>query len=403
MDKLKVFDAYPRPAEEFRVRTISGALISLVCGVVILVLVLGEFQYYRTVQVHPEITLDRKPGGNLNITFNITFPAIGCAYLGVDTIDINGNHQLDVTHGVFKQRLTSSGKPLQMRPRRELVDQRPVDSEQNQEQQGPQDAEAAQEQQQQQSKDGKKERCGDCYGAASASIRCCNTCSQLVRAYQDKGWVLDRDSVPVCAQELNTAEMKEQTRAKEGCQLYGYVTVSKVMGNFHIAPGVSDQTGFTHTHSVSMLPRDINVTHIIHSLSFGDAFPGQSNPLDGRVVVDEKGALHAQYFVNVVPTSYEYGDGRALTSSQFSVSTHRSYINLDKTSHNLAGTPGVYFSYDMSPIAISYREYRRSFAHFLTGVCAIVGGVFTIASFFDKVVYRGMHTFKEKVDLGKNF
>ena len=33
--------------------------------------------------------------------------------------------------------------------------------------------------------------------------------------------------------------------------------------------------------------------------------------------------------------------------------------------------------YDMSPMMVQITEHRRSFLHFLTGVCAIVGGVFT--------------------------
>ena len=33
--------------------------------------------------------------------------------------------------------------------------------------------------------------------------------------------------------------------------------------------------------------------------------------------------------------------------------------------------------YDLSPMMVQITEHRRSFLHFLTGVCAIVGGVFT--------------------------
>ena len=33
--------------------------------------------------------------------------------------------------------------------------------------------------------------------------------------------------------------------------------------------------------------------------------------------------------------------------------------------------------YDLSPMLVQITEHRRSFFHFLTGVCAIVGGVFT--------------------------
>jgi hypothetical protein len=35
------------------------------------------------------------------------------------------------------------------------------------------------------------------------------------------------------------------------------------------------------------------------------------------------------------------------------------------------------------------------------GVCAIIGGVFTVSSLLDGAVYRGLRTFQAKVELGK--
>jgi len=397
MDKLKAFDAYPRPAEEFRVRTLSGAVISLLCGLIITILVWGELLYYLKVTVVPEITLDQYRNERLNVTFDITFPHVGCALLGVDTMDVSGNHQLDIKHGVFKQRLSPTGENIAT-PRREFVDTRPSDKEK----------EAARVREREiatgtDDPNEEKKECGDCYGAKSATIQCCNTCDELQKAYEAKGWVLNRDNVPQCVKEMNTEEMQAQVAAKEGCRVYGFVTVDKVAGNFHIAPGMSTQGGSQHIHSTSMVPDDVNVSHTIHSLSFGMSYPGQVNPLDGHTELDPQGAMMSQYFLNVVPTTYTYRDGRVLITNQFSVTTHSHKVDMVEARRRGSGTPGMYITYDMSPIAITYREFQRSFAHFLTGVCAIVGGVFTIMGFFDKIVYHGTHSFKEKVELGKTF
>ena len=413
MDKLKAFDAYARPAEEFRVRTVSGALISLVCSVVITVLVLGELRYYLAVQVRPEITLDQSLGERLNISFDVTFPHVGCAFLGVDTMDISGNHQLDITHGVYKQRLSRTGEVL-ADPRRGGVDERPSENERQAKaerdralaaglEEPTEDEKRAEEDSAAAAAAAAAERCGDCYGAQSETVRCCNTCEEVRRAYSAKGWLLNPDNVPQCVAEMNTKEMKRQAKGHEGCRVYGFVTVNKVAGNFHIAPGESSQGGFQHIHSTSMVPDDVNVTHTIHSLAFGAAFPGQVNALDGHTEVDRTGAMRTQYFVNVVPTTYTYRSGRTLASNQFSATINSQKVDMAEARQRGAGTPGLYVSYDMSPIAITYREYQRTFAHFLTGICAIVGGVFTITSLFDKAVYRGMHSLKEKVDLGKTF
>jgi len=61
---------------------------------------------------------------------------------------------------------------------------------------------------------------------------------------------------------------------------------------------------------------------------------------------------------------------------------------------------GFFFMYDLSPIMVQFTEHRRSLAHFLTGVCAIIGGVFTVAGIIDSFVYS-IHTLQKKIELGK--
>ena len=38
---------------------------------------------------------------------------------------------------------------------------------------------------------------------------------------------------------------------------------------------------------------------------------------------------------------------------------------------------------------VQYREEYKSFTHFLTSVCAIVGGVFTVSGLIDSFIYHG--------------
>jgi hypothetical protein len=42
---------------------------------------------------------------------------------------------------------------------------------------------------------------------------------------------------------------------------------------------------------------------------------------------------------------------------------------------------GVHFFYDFYPIAVEYSEKKASFFQFLTSVCAIIGGVFTVSRY----------------------
>ena len=48
-----------------------------------------------------------------------------------------------------------------------------------------------------------------------------------------------------------------------------------------------------------------------------------------------------------------------------------------------------------------FKEERSSFLSFLTSVCAIVGGVFTISGIVDAFIFHGGQVIKKKVDLGK--
>ena len=58
-------------------------------------------------------------------------------------------------------------------------------------------------------------------------------------------------------------------------------------------------------------------------------------------------------------------------------------------------------SYDLSPIKVVIVEQRSSFLHFLTNVCAIVGGVFTVSGIVDAVWYTGQKIVRKKMELGK--
>lgn len=59
---------------------------------------------------------------------------------------------------------------------------------------------------------------------------------------------------------------------------YGFLEVNKVAGNFHFAPGKSFQQ-YVHVHDLQSFGLDnINMTHYIRHLSFGEDYPGIVNP-----------------------------------------------------------------------------------------------------------------------------
>ena len=142
--------------------------------------------------------------------------------------------------------------------------------------------------------------------------------------------------------------------------------------------------------------KKFDMSHEITKLSFGEAFPGVVNPLDG-VKRDMQGdAGMYQYFLKVVPTAFS-GAARMTSTNQFAVTDHFKQVDAEEGRH----LPGVFFFYDLSPIKVNILERRDSVLSFATNLCAIVGGVFAVFGILDATVHRGGKALRAKIDLGK--
>jgi len=109
------------------------------------------------------------------------------------------------------------------------------------------------------------------------------------------------------------------------------------------------------------------------------------------------------YYAKVVPTAYDYINGEALKTNQFSVTEHYRPLrtNAGGMGGDGGGLPGVFFFYELSPIMVRFEERKKSFFHFITQLCAILGGVFTVAGMVDRLVYSSMRHLQKKLDVGK--
>lgn len=387
---LSALDAFPKVNEDFFKKTMSGGVITVITCLLMGILFLGELQGYLTTQTDNQLVVDTSRGAHIDINFDVEFPRMPCSWLSLDAMDISGEMHLDVaTHSIQKQRISAAGKPVSEPEHHDVLHTR---------------------------KDTKKanvtNKCGSCYGAESATLTCCNTCEEVRQAYQTKGWVLNNLSgIEQCKDDGYLNAVKEQEG--EGCHIWGQLTVNKVAGNFHFAAGHSYQQGSMHIHDMApFTDKTLDFSHTIRALSFGKPYPGMKNPLDNVSQMTPRAASKPedkakkaatgmyQYFLKVVPTEYVDLKGSSTNSNQFSVTE-----NFRESADAHAGgrsLPGVFFFYDLSPIKVTIKQKKSSFLHFLTNVCAIVGGMFALSGLIDGTVYHAEQVIRKKIELGKH-
>ncbi|XP_067046428.1 endoplasmic reticulum-Golgi intermediate compartment protein 3-like isoform X1 [Acropora muricata] len=375
---LKRFDAYPKTLEDFRIKTFGGGAVTVISGLLMFVLFVSELSFYLSTEVTPELYVDTSRGQKLRINLDVLFPKLPCVYLSIDAMDVSGEQQIDVMHSILKRRMDVDGNPIDENAEKgDLGDK---------------------------SHEAKEilkldeNRCESCYGAETSDQMCCNTCEDVREAYRKKGWALSEvDNIKQCTRE--GWKDKLETQRNEGCLVTGHLEVNKVAGNFHFAPGKSFQQHHVHVHDLQPFgSTQFNLTHHIRHLSFGNEYPGITHPLDGTAVAAEETGIMYQYFVKIVPTVYRRLNGEVVNTNQFSVTKHKRVVRQVTGEH---GLPGVFVLYEFSPMVVQYTENRRSFMHFLTGLCAIVGGIFTVAGLIDSMIYHSSRALQKKIDLGK--
>jgi len=151
-----------------------------------------------------------------------------------------------------------------------------------------------------------------------------------------------------------------------------------------------------HVHEFNL--RDVsdgfNTSHSIHRLEFGERVAGVRSPLEGTTKIVKHGTYMFHYSIKLVPTLYTPTRGQAVYTHQYS--TTDSEKNVMVRPGELAGLPGVFLVYEFTPFMVQKIEKAVPLSHFLTSVCAIVGGIFTVAGIIDAVLYRSLRQLVQK-------
>ncbi|KAK1748992.1 endoplasmic reticulum-Golgi intermediate compartment family protein [Skeletonema marinoi] len=378
-DYFRSIDTHSPISSEFRVRTLSGALISIFTLVLTIYLIGSEYTYNLTPTFLDHVHVMPQSPDGLEVEFDITFQHIPCALLATDANDPTGQSQsfhIDKNHRVWKHRLDKNGNTAAKESKDDSTD-------------------AAQQQQQKQGEELEKPM-------MKKIDECCNTCDDVKRAYRRKSWhVPDISKITQCAHMLRASNEEG-----EGCNVHGKIALSTGGGNLHFAPDrqwekegadkVQNPLGglFLDLNSIIEMFNDayeqFNVSHTVNKLTFGRSMPDEvrnslnlTSQLDGvsRTVADGYGMF--QYYLQVIPTKYQFLNGTSIETFQYSVTEHTRHV--DPGSNR--GLPGVFFFYEVSALHVEFEEYVRGYSHFFTGVCAAVGGAFTVMGMLDRKMF----------------
>merc|ERR1740130_2503972 len=189
----------------------------------------------------------------------------------------------------------------------------------------------------------------------------------------------------------------------EGCQLTGSLQISRVPGNFRIS-AKSDSHSFN--------TRVMNVSHHVDKLVFGAI--NEAGRLKQVMPMEERSSLFStsfmmhqelatlKHYLKVVPYQYNFLDGERHHTYLYKANYNEyrprklEWFEGKADAHiDTALVPNAVFHYDISPVMVVVREETQAFATFVTKICAVIGGIYTVIGLIDNVIYHGGQSIKK--------
>ncbi|CAG7882870.1 unnamed protein product [Brassica rapa] len=478
--KLKSVDFYRKIPRDLTEASLSGAGLSIVAALVMMLLFGMELSSYLEVTTTTAVVVDKSSDGDfLRIDFNISFPALSCEFASLDVNDVLGTNRLNITKTVRKfpidPHLKATGGEFHsglashhINHGEEIKQEFPDGAIQlsnggfeslshhfpllivnfnapwcywsNRLKPSWEKAATIIKQRYDPDTDGRvllgnvdcteePALCRRNHIQGYPSIRIFRKGSDLKEDHghhEHESYYGDRDteSIVKMVDELvapihpethklaldwgisnDTAKLLKKAPVTGGCRVEGYVRVKKVPGNLVIS---------AHSGAHSFDSSQMNMSHVVTHLSFGRMidtrlltdlkrllpYLGQSHDkLDEKAFINqhEFGAnVTIEHYLQIVKTEVitrRYGQEHSLIEEH----EYTAHSSITQTYY----LPVAKFHFELSPMQILITENPKSFSHFITNLCAIIGGVFTVAGIIDSVLHNTIRLIK-KVELGKN-
>ena len=285
MRALKRLDVYPKTLEDFREQTTTGAVVSVITLLFVVWLFVSEVSLFVAHEVDPELFVDTERSDKIRINLDVYFPSMPCSAFSPSTPwtrPASSSSTSPTTSSKSGSAKASPSEwsantshreatllpppppllpllPLLLLPRHHYLLLLPLLL---------------------------PPFLLPLPAVAVATAPRRGRSSAATRARRCARRIASEDGPLPTRTEFRSATARGFQRASprrvgEGCQVYGYLLVNKVAGNFHFSPGKSFQSGGAHVHDYGLFHQSyFNLSHTINSLSFGVQFPGVVNPLD---------------------------------------------------------------------------------------------------------------------------
>jgi hypothetical protein len=104
--------------------------------------------------------------------------------------------------------------------------------------------------------------------------------------------------------------------------------------------------------------------------------------------------LRSTFTMTAVPSIFEsdFGFGDWFSTEVFQLKVHMD--------HQLGSQENIImFNYKVNAVAVNYSNSRENLAQFMINICAIIGGVFTVAGIVDSIIHKSSKMiFKESIN-----
>lgn len=344
---LRRFDGFTKLADDYRIGTVSGGILSLCALITTIAVFVVQIRGFLNPKLKQMFMLDtRRPVGpdgktispkyqtGLQINFQISFPHAPCYLLHFDALESLTDLPLPLSNSEIKFTRLVSGRTAGLYDVDKYFG---TDT----------------------------EDCGPCLVEGT---RCCNSCEDVLAAHRWNNLRYpDLDKVRQCRGVLDQL----RTMDGEGCRVSATFRTVRIRSQFHIAPGMSSVVNETHFHDIKVFGKkwsELNLTHTIDHLYFGLSEGEEPAPLDGFTSVQERpGSWRVSYRADVMGDEY--------TSERYVIENRTQFF------------PGVSVDYDISPIyALEYYE-RQSLMQLLSSMVISAGGVVFVFRILDATFY----------------